>query len=259
MANTKGNAYPLWGVNSNYQIFAAGTNHQEIAMSNEGFAMDIAVSEDGTVWALSTVPDPDGGGAKLFWGNGSSEWTEISTSDPGGISIAGYLADSCLYLDMAGNLRSMNTAGESKLLFQNDSLIDFDYGGGYLWAVFPKAAGEIPVLQFSPSSPALQFKVFSGDVSPISLAVDYDGNAHGVVDYSPMTYSKDGHSAFSAGADANDETLAITFKNWAYILSTDVNENGNVVSIWEDEAGGLFKKTNLRASVIETTYYLGNR
>ncbi|MEM7574609.1 MAG: hypothetical protein AAF433_17015 [Bacteroidota bacterium] len=259
MANTKGNAYPLWGVNSNYQIFAADTNHQEIAMSNEDFAMDVAVSEDGTVWALSTVPDPDGGGAKLFWGNGTNQWKEINTSDPGGVSIAGYLGDSCLYKDTAGNLRSMNTAGESKLLFHNPALIDFDYGGGYLWAVFPKATGEIPILQFASSSNDLQFKVFSGDVSPTSIAVDYAGNGHGVVDYSPMTYSKDGHSAFSAGADANGATLAITYKNWSYILSTDVNEHGNVVCIWEDQAGGLFQKTNLRASVIETTYYSGNR
>ena len=259
MANTKGNAYPLWGINTKFQVFASGSDHQENPMSNENFAMDIAVAEDGTIWVLSTKPDPDGGGSKIYWGNGDNQWNEINTPDPGGVAIAGYAGSSCLYKDWEGNLRSMDTAGKSQVLIQNIALIDFDYGNGYIWALFPEKEGEIPVLHFAADGPNPQFKVFAGNVSPSSLSVDYAGNCYGVVDYSPMSYSKDGQSVFSAGSGANGETLAITSKNWSYILSTELNEDGNLIWIWQDEAGGLFQKMNLRASVIATTFYEGNR
>ena len=259
MANTKGNAYPLWGINTKFQVFASGSDHQENPMSNENFAMDIAVAEDGTIWVLSTKPDPDGGGSKIYWGNGDNQWNEINTSDPGGMQIAGYVDDSCLYLDWDGNLRSLSTAGETKVISKNVGIEEFDYGGGYIWALLPKEIGGIPILQFSPAGDSLNFTAFAGDIYPFDLTVDYAGNCQAVNNFSPTSYSKDGHSSFSSGAGADNQTLQITSKNWTYILTTDVNQDGNQVCIWQDEGGGLFQKMSLRASKIATTYYEGNR
>ena len=77
MSNQKGNQYPLWGINNNYEVFVLKTDGSTETMSKNDFAMDIAVSEDGTVWVLSTEPDPDGGGAKIYWSNGDNTWNEI--------------------------------------------------------------------------------------------------------------------------------------------------------------------------------------
>jgi hypothetical protein len=68
MANTKGNQYPAWLVSVNGEIQAVGTEGKVKTLSDSDFAYDLGISDDGTVWVVSTVPDPDGGGAKIFWG-----------------------------------------------------------------------------------------------------------------------------------------------------------------------------------------------
>ena len=130
MSNSKGNTYPVWGVNPDFQVFAVDKSGTVHSKSKVDFAYSVAVSEDGTVWALSSTPDPDGGGSKIFWSNGDGNWTEINTSDPGGVRIAGGQNDTCIYLTWDGDLRLLDTNTNNKSIYNNPSLVEFDYGGG---------------------------------------------------------------------------------------------------------------------------------
>ena len=254
MSNSKGNVYPVWGVNPDFEVFAIDSNGQVHSKSAQNFAFSVCVSEDGTVWVLSTQADPDGGGAKLYWSNGDGNWTEITTDDPGGISISGGQDDTCIYLSTGGDLRLVDTNSNNKSIYQNDQLIEFDYGGSMIWALFPKSVGKIATLHYADYN-ALQWKEFEGGIYPYSLSVDYDGNCHGIEDFNPMYYSKDGKSSGSGGSGADGKSLQYTFKNWSYVLSTDANQDGNLILEWVDEAGGQFQPTANRASKIAASYF----
>ncbi|MEL6391279.1 MAG: hypothetical protein AAFR97_00915 [Bacteroidota bacterium] len=259
MPNTKGNAVPLWGITSDFTVVAFDLDHKPKPMSDSNFALKIAIAEDGTVWAVTTTPDPDGGGAKIFWSDGNGNWTEINTPDPGGVAIAGYSGSSCIYLDDKGILRTLTTDGETEVIFNNPALADFDYCAGYLWALFPQTVGGPPVLQYKNLAKDPDFHVFVGDKMPVSLSVDYQGDCSGALDGTPQSFANDGQSEYPIGSGLEGKTLQITSKNWSYALSSDINEDGNMIYMWQDVAGGQFQSTGMRASYIATTFYMGNR
>ena len=62
MANSNGNTYPFIIISGEGQVFGVDSSQTTHSLSNSNFAMDIGISEDGTIWAISNVPDPDGGG-----------------------------------------------------------------------------------------------------------------------------------------------------------------------------------------------------
>lgn len=257
MSNQKGNQYPIWFITNNYQVFAGDSNGAAHQMSNQLFAMDVVVSEDGTVWVLSTEPDPDGGGAKLFWGNGDGKWTEINTPDPGGVQIAGGPGNTCLFLDSNRVLRSMDTSGGMKIIDNSGNIIEMDYGGAYLWALNLNQEG-IPVLQLSPFQPgqALNFQSFAKNPQPYSLSVSYSGDCYAIDNFSPMYYSNDGSKTGSAGAGADGKALQISFKNWAYLVSTDVGSDlDNIIKKWIDTQGGVFENTSFEGIRVASSYY----
>jgi hypothetical protein len=140
-----------------------------------------------------------------------------------------------------------------------DDLQELDFGGGYLWALFPGKPGGPPYLQYAQvDQTPLQWKAFSGYVNPSGISVNYNGDCYGATDFSPMFYSSDGTSSGSAGAGADGSTLAVTFKNTFYLLSTNANNNGNDVWVWQDTAGGTFVNAGFQAIQILATYYLGH-
>ncbi len=254
MSNSKGNQYPVWGINFNYEVFAVDTNGHANTMSDANFAMKVAISEDGTVWALSTTPDPDGGGSKLFWSNGDGNWTEINTADPGGVSISGGEGDKCYYLTYDGEIRSMDTSGNSTAVYQGNYIVDFDYGAGMFWAIMPEQAGGIPCLQYTSASD-ISWKAFHGNPEPFSISADYQGNCIAIAGFDPVYYSKDGTSTGSAGAGVAGKALQISAKNWTFLVSTDANANGNLLYEWQDIAGGTFEALAARGMSVAASYY----
>lgn len=254
MSNSKGNAFPLWGINIDYQVFAVDTSGNVHSKSKRDFAYSVAVSEDGTVWALSIAPDPDGGGSKLFWSDGDGNWTEINTSDPGGVRVCGGQNDTCIYSTGNGDLRLLDTNTNNKLIYSNPSLVEFDYGGGILWGILPNKEGGIPTLHYSDSN-NINWKEFAGSVSPYGLSANYEGNCAATFSFNPMVYSKDGSSSYSGGSGLEGKAMQATFKNWNFVLSIEANENGNLIYEWVDEQGGSFEQTNARASQIAASYH----
>jgi len=254
MSNSKGNQYPVWGINNNYQVFAVATDGTTHNMSDENFAMNIGVSEDGTVWVLSVTPDPDGGGSKLYWSNGDNNWTELNTADPGGVGISGGTGDSCYFLTYDGEIRSMDTNGSGASVYKGNYIVDFDYGGGMMWAIMPEQEGGIPCLQYTPVS-NIQWKAFADNPQPFSISADYQGNCRAVNDFNPVYYSKDGVSTGSAGMGVDGKALAISAKNWTFLLSTVANADGNLFYEWQDVNGGTFMPMAARGSRIAATYY----
>ncbi len=259
MSNAKGNAYPLLLVSNNYQVQAVDKSQKITNLSNEMFAMEVCISEDGTIWALSVNPDPDGGGAKLFWSDGDQNWNEINTPDPGGIQIAGYTGSSCIYLSGSdGALRSMDTNGTSTVIYDNPSmqLVDFDYGGGKIWGILPPGEGKIPILQYmdaSSASSASWTPAGSDDYYVFNLSVNSNGACYGVDDYAPVTVSTSGEIT-SAGSISKN-VISITYKNANFVLTDDGNAEGNLVYEWTSSNEGEYSATNFRAMRIASTYY----
>ena len=254
MSNSKGNQYPVWGINTNYQVFAINTDGHANTMSDINFAMRVVISEDGIVWALSYTPDPDGGGAKLFWSNGDANWTEINTADPGGVRISGGEGDKCYYLTYDGEIRSMDTSGNSTSVYKGNYIVDFDYGADMFWAIMPEQAGGIPCLQYTHAA-AISWKAFQGNPEPYSISTDYQGNCIAIADFNPVYYSKDGSSTGSAGGGVAGRALQISAKNWTFLVSTDANTDGNLSYEWQDIAGGTFEAMSVRGMSVAASYY----
>ena len=258
MSNTKGNQYPTWGIDINGQIFAVDSNNQTHSKSNESFSFfDIGIAEDGTVWALSSQPDPDGGGSRIYWSNGDGTWNEINTPDPGGVDISGGPGSSCIYISGDSVLRQLQTDGTATIIYNTHPIYDADYGGGKVWAMLSDKPGEPISLHYADMGASLSFKEFgSGNQDfPYSLSVSYTGDCFAVVNFSPVYYSHDGSSTGSAGAGLEGKALMITFKNWNYVLATMADTNGNEVWVWKDEAGGTYVNAGFSAIKVLASYY----
>ena len=257
MANNNANQYPAWLIDVNGTVVAVPHDGGAVVKkSNENFAYKLGISTNGILWAISTTPDPDGGGAKIFWSTGDGNWTEINTSDPGAISITGYTDNACLYMDWDGNVRQLDTSGNATLLFSDPTLIDLDYGGGWLWAIRPASSGNIPVLQlaeYSGGNP--NWKIFDGNITPYSLSVSYQGNCYCQVAGTPTYFSNDGSSTDKWGSGIDGQALQGSFKTWSFAITTDITENGNLLYEWQDISGGTFVSTNKRCSFVLASYY----
>lgn len=255
MANSKGNAFPNIILSNDSQVFGVDSHNQTHQLSETSFALDLAVSEDGTLWIISNTPDPDGGGSRIYWSNADGNWNEINTPEPGGVQISGGTGSSCYYLTSAGVVRTLDTNGDSTVFDDSSNFISFDYGGGYVWGIFYKNGG-IPKLYYSQAN-ALSWQAFSGDPSPMSISVSYAGDCYGIDDSgSPKVYSTDGSTVSSAGSGADDNTAQISSKNWTYLISyVDMSSDGNLVYAWVDTQGGTFEPTTVRAYKVCSTYH----
>ena len=252
---TKGNTFSFLIIDSNFQIKGIDAQQNATTLSEEGFAMDIGISEDGTIWAISTSPDPDGGGARIYWGIGDKNWNEIATSDPGGVRISGGTGSSCFYLTSDGVIRTLDTNGSSSVFSDTHDYLFFDYGGGMIWAVFSPPGQGKPQLHYS-SADTLSWKAFAGDPSPVSISVNYDGNCFGIdVNSSPIIYQKDGQNTSSPGPGVNNNSMEISAKNWTYVISFSSDEEGNIIYVWEDVQGGKFVASSVRGNKVLATYY----
>ncbi len=259
MSNSKGNQYPLWYININFQVMALDHSGKAYEKSNPGFATDIGVSEDGTVWVISTVPDPDGGGARIFWSNGDGNWNEISTADPGGIQITGASGSNCMFITSDDKVYTLTTAGKASLNFQDLEILQLSYGGNYLWALLPESPGGIPVLRYlKVTDPGLTWHTFTGNILAQRISTNTSGNCAAVVDNNPMYFLNDGKSSGSMGIGTDDQTLQITYRNWCFILTTDSTENGNLIMEFQSAGNGSFAPLAVRGNKVESSYYLAS-
>lgn len=255
MANTNGNVYPALGINAQNQVFGVDSNNNIHLLSAANFAQVIAISENGTIWAIST--DPVSGGAQISWSIGDGNWNPVN-NDPGAVLITGSTADGAFYYTESETLWGIQTSyNEGEQIGQIPAVQNLDFGGGYLWMVAPITPDGDACLQFSPLNGApFAWKPFAGLPEPSSISANYSGDCYGVDSFSPMYYSKDGSTTGNNSSGANGSALEITFKNTYYVLSTNGNENGNDVLIWEDVNGGTFVSAGFQAIQVLGTYYL---
>lgn len=257
MPNTNANVYPALGINAQNQVFGVDPNNNIHLLSEENFAQVIAISENGTIWAITT--DPLTGGAQLAWSVGDGNWTIVISTAPGAVFLTGSVGGGALYYTEDQTLWGVSTNGESEQIAQMPEVQDIDYGGGYLWMVAPIGPDTQACLQFTPTTGlSYNWKPFAGIVEPNSIAVNYQGYCYGVQDFSPVYYAPDGSTTGSGGSGAEGSALEITFKNTYYLLSTNGNENGNDVLIWEDVNGGTFVNAGFQAVQVLGTYYSPN-
>lgn len=255
MSNTNGNIYPAWGIDFENRVFAMDSSNAVYPMSDPDFAELIAISDSGIIWVISTSPDPSSGSV-LYWGKGDGNWNPVGNV-PGAVDLTGGAGNGAVYATEDGQIWSIDITGEGEMIDKIADLQDMDYGGGYLWTVFPPTPGSPAVLQFADTSVIpVKWQIFNGPVMPQSISIGYTGDCYAVTDFTPVFYSKDGKSTGSVGSGANGSALEITFKNNIYLLSTNGNEQGNDVLIWVDTQGGVFESIGVQALQILATYYL---
>ena len=260
MANSNGNAYPYLVINNWFQVLGVNSKGDNFSLSNENFALDIGISEDGTIWAISVTPDPDGGGGRIYWSTGNGTWNEISTSDPGGVKICGGTGSSCFYITSDGVVRTLDTDGTSSVFDGTYNYLEFNYGGGYVWAVFSLKDGDVPQLYYSDGS-VLSWNAFAGNPLPSSISSDYAGTCFAVDENNnPVYYSTDGTSTGTAGSGIDGMAMQISSKNWTYVVTFDAASSSgeNPIYKWVDESGGKFEKTNMTGMKVLSTYHTGS-
>jgi hypothetical protein len=255
MSNTNGNVYPALGINAKNQVFGVDANNKITTLSAVGFAEVIAISTNGIVWAISTTPDPKTG-SYLYWSAADGNWSPVG-SFTGDMFLSGGGQDTAVVYTEDGTIWYISTDGSSNAVTKVQDLQALDFGGDYLWAVFPTKPNGQAVLQFANvMEQPISWTPFSGSPEPENISVSYSGDCYGVVDFNPIFYSHDGSSTGSAGSGADGQSLAQTFKNTWYLQSTSADKNGNKIMIWEDEQGGIFVDAGFQAIQVLGTYYL---
>ncbi len=260
MANTNGNAVPAWIISMTGQILSVSANGTITAQSPVDFAYDLSISDDGTLWVISTTPDPDGGGAKIFWGLGDGKWNEINTPNPGGVGITGTGPGACFYVTQGGDLWQLHTDGKASIKKFASQVVEVDYcGNGILWAVFPEKPGDAATLHFGPMgvSPFV-WHHFPGNVSPTSISGNSNGNCYGLINGKPMQYTQAGTSQmFDKGAQRGMSTSfkqgSISGQDRWYLTAASGNQNGNPVMFYKGAQGWV--DAGFRAQFTLATYY----
>jgi len=260
MANKNGNQYPAWLISARGEVQAVTADGHVKTMSAPDFAYDLGISEDGTVWVVSTTPDPDGGGGKVLWGMGDGQWKEINTRDPGAAGITGGGPGACYYSTAGGDLWSLQTNGVAHHQKFVSGVVDVDYGAtGVLWALFPDKPGEKATLHFgSLGMSPFTWTHLHGDVMPASISANSNGNCYGLVNGKPVQWQQNGNwHIFDKGAKRG---MSLSFKQGSvqgqdrfYLTTASGNQHGNEVMIYQGDRGWV--DAGFRAIYTLATYY----
>lgn len=251
----QGNDYKLWIINPQNQVCYVNLRGQTITVSEAGFASDIAISEDGVIWAMTTTPDPDGGGAEIAWLDKDQVWQTIRSKAPGAFDITGGREDQCIYRTSSGVLYRMDTQGNSKIIYDSNPIFSIDFGGSMVWGVFPDQPGKIPQLHYADYSESLQWNEYMGIQSPSSLSVNYKGDCVGIQNFDPFVYQLPGNSRIF-GSGVHEKVAQISFKHSPYLLVAEPSIEGNPIYRWDDDEDGIWVNTGLKGNRILSTYYI---
>jgi hypothetical protein len=260
MADKNGNQYPAWLISARGEIQAVTADGNIKTMSPPDFAYDLGISDDGTVWVVSTTPDPDGGGGKIFWGLGDGKWNEINTPNPGAAGITGTGPGYCFYSTAGGDLWQLQTNGAARRENFVQGVVEVDYGsGGSLWATFPDKPGEVATLHFGFFGPnPFTWKLFPGSVSPTSISANSNRNCYGLIDGKPVEYRPDGTSYITdkgakRGMSLSFKQGSVSGQDRFYLTTANGNQNGNEVMFFQGVNG--WTDAGFRAIYTLATYY----
>ena len=249
-----GNNYQLWVIANDGSVCAVVNTNQLSPISDPDFAVGLAITQNGTIWALSTQPDPQGGSG-LMWTQDGSTWTAVNNSAPGGVQVAAYINDACIYLTEAGDIYFQDTLGNNRQLTAGLNISDIDTGAGIFWAVFPATPGEIPVLQYGTlANNQISWKTFNTKMTPGGLSVSYAGDCYGIYEDTPYGYYQYQQQTAIFGSGLSGKAMQVTFKNWAYALTNEPTTEGNPVYVWVDEQGGIWQPVGLNVQFVASSF-----
>lgn len=252
----QGNHYKLWIISLQNEVCYINAQGEAIAVSEEGFASNIAISEEGVIWAMTTLPDPDGGGVKIAWLDRNLTWHIINTIDPGAFGITGGREDECIYRTSSGVVIKMDTQGNGETIYDSDPVHSLDYGGSMLWGSFTDRTGAITRLQYADYSDSLRWNEFMEIQSPTSLCVNYRGDCVGIENFNPFVYQLPETSRIF-GSGAKIKAMQISFKHNPYLLGAAPTIHGNPIYEWTDAEGGTWVDTGVKGNRVLSTYYNG--
>ncbi|MBX2826749.1 MAG: hypothetical protein KTR22_01215 [Flavobacteriaceae bacterium] len=259
MANYKGNRYPVWAIEVDGTVVAYDAMATRHVKSKATFARQIAISDDGTVWIVSYETDASGGGLKIYFSDGNSDWQEADGKGPGAFKIAGTSDGNCVIITNDYELYALNQKKEYTKL--DTGVYEIDCGGGYFWALKPLKEGSIPVLHYSSAKGPLQWKVFDGNVSPTSLSVSLGGDCWALLDEVPYYFKKDGKTKNAVIPGATIDAIQISYKNYTngILSATDVTDKGNLFLQYNSSPTiepVYLPVKGMRADSMVTTYYV---
>ena len=259
MANYKGNRFPIWAIEVDGTVVAYDAMATRNQMSEAGFASSIAISVDGTVWAVTFEPDPDGGGQKVYFSDGSSNWTEITGKAPGAVAVAGTAKGDSVIITNDYLLYAIEQ--DNGFLKLDKEVYAIDCGAGKFWALKPLKEGGIPVLQYCVATTPLQWKVFEGNLTPTSISVDAAGECWALLDGVPYKFKLDGKTKQPVIPGAKLNAIQISCKDYtnAILSGTDITEKGNLFLQYNSSPTiepSYLPVKGIRASSMLTSYYV---
>lgn len=253
-----GNDFRLWTIDNEGRICYVNDEIKQIPVSPVDYATDIAISDNGVIWALTNIPDPDGGGAKIAWLGSDKKWNSIETRDPGAFTISGGPEDQCVFVTSEGIVYAIDTRGKSSVIYNDNPVLGIDYGGGNIWGVLSDKAGEIPQLHYGAFTTSIKWNEFKGVQSPTSLSANMKGECVGIEKFDPYLYVyPDTSNLFGSGI--SDKAMQISYKSKPFLVSNEPTSKGNLIYYWLDGEGGVWLKTDLYANRVLSTYFYKER
>lgn len=250
-----GNDYQLWYVDANFQVFNVDPNGKIQSMSGMNFAFQISVGTDGTVWIVSNEPDPDGGGGKIYWSDGSAQWNEITGSAPGAKKIVGTSQATALYITFDGQLISIDTKGNFTTFYTGDPVLDVAVEGNNLWLILSDKPGEKPSLHYGKFTKNPSLTEFAENPQPLGITCDISGSCYGIIDGNVFSYSTDLKTVYPFAPDGPDGiSSAVSGKNWIYMISSEAAEGGAKIYEFFDNGPGEWRDTGWAGIAISATY-----
>lgn len=257
MANYKANKFPIITISVDGMVVGYDAMAKAHNLSESNFATEIAVGPDGTLWAVSTQPDEQEGGSKIYWSDGNGKWTEIAEDAPGGYKITGCENGSCVYITNEFELYAIDEQKQSTKLAEN--VYGVDYGNGYYWALIPPKPGEEPVVHYSRAGANLEWQIFKGNIQASSLS-SAGTVCTLLIDEIPSILNLKDLSNKPMFPGITQTAMQISSKSTTNaIVSYEVSEEGNqvlVLSASPSEQEAYRPIGNIRASRVTTSYFI---
>ena len=257
MANYKANKFPIITISVDGAVVGYDAMAKAHNLSESNFATEISVGPDGTLWAVSTQPDEQEGGNKIYYSDGDGKWTEISESAPGGYKISGCENGSCVYITNKFELYAIDEQKDSVKLAEN--VFGIDYGEGYYWALIPPKPGDEPVVHYSKAGGKLEWVVFKGNIQASSLS-SAGPVCTLLIDEIPSLLILKDMSSKPMFPGITQTAMQISSKTTTNaIVSYEVSEEGNQVLVLSASPGEDMAYRpigNIRASRVTTSYFI---
>ncbi|NEQ36495.1 MAG: hypothetical protein F6K40_09485 [Okeania sp. SIO3I5] len=245
----------VWTVNSKGEVWTLDEQGGGKLYSTTGFAGDIGVGADGTVWTITTQPQVGEGGNIPAWLSDpeTSKWTKLG-SPAAAIRIAVGPDGIAWTVNSKGEVWTLNKPSGGGLLYSSPGFAkDIGVGAdGTVWVVTtePQVGGGGNILAWlsEPNKGAWGWTKLGSPAAAIRIAVGPDGTAWTVNSKGEVwTLNKPagGGLRYSSPGFAKDIGVGVDGTVWVVTTEPQVGQAGNVLAWLSEPNKGAWGWTKL--------------